>query len=111
MIVNRMSRKLSWLLAALAYLGPPVWAHWAVTADQNAQRTAYGFVKCATPHGMIALWACAVSGLLSLLAIAFALATYRLVPSPRPKPRVLEIGAVAAPALVAGLVFASLFWD
>ena len=104
-----MSRKLSWSLATLAYLGPPLWAYFSMAADRVAQTAAYGFIKCGTPQGMITILACAFSASLSLLALAFAVASFRLVPSPRPKTRVLEIGVVSLPLFVAVLVFTSLF--
>jgi hypothetical protein len=105
-----MSRKLSWLLAAIAYLGPPLWAYFAIKAAQDAQMAAYGFIKCGTPMAMTTLSACKASGLLSLLATGFAIASFRSASRPLLKTRVLEIVAVSVPLVVAVVILASMLW-
>jgi hypothetical protein len=69
--------------------------------------SAYGFVKCGTVMASTIFWASTASAFLSLLATGLAIASFRLVPSPRPKARILEILAVSTPLLVALLVIAS----
>jgi hypothetical protein len=100
-----MSRKLSWSLAALAYLGPPAWAHFAIAADQSAQMAAYGSTRCGTPALTIAFLAFVASGALSLLAVAIGAASLWRAPGPRTSVRVLEIGVLAMPLLLVILVF------
>jgi hypothetical protein len=102
-----MSRKLSWLFAAMAYLVPPIWAYVAIKADLNAQLDAYGFIKCGTPALSMTLLACKASSALSLLAACFGIASFLGMSSPRPKIRLLEIGALLLPLLVAVCTFAS----
>jgi hypothetical protein len=74
---------------------------------------AYGVVKCGTPETMITMLAGAVSGSSSVAAFALALRSFRLLPSPAPRARVLEMGAVALPmfpAALAALVLGLEFW-
>ena len=105
-----MSRKLSWLLAAVACVAPPIWAYVATTSDLNTQRAAYGFVKCGTPMISIILLACIASGALSMVATGFGVASIRLIPKPRPKIRLFELLVLLLPTLVAAFIFASILW-
>ena len=98
------------MLAAVAYLGVPLWAWFAIGSDQDAQRTAYGFVKCGTPMIGIILLACVISGASSLLALGLGVVSYRNVSGPRPKARVLEIAALSLPLVPAMFVAASILW-
>ena len=62
-----MKRTLPWLIAALAYIAPPVWAYLAMERDAAAQKAAYGWA-CGNPALGIILLACIASGILSLSA-------------------------------------------
>ena len=96
-----MNRKLSWLLAAIAYIGPPLWAYFSNVADQHTQLSAYGFIKCGYTQTTNTLLACVASGSLSSLALGLGLVSLRCVPSPLPPTRKLEIIAVSGPLLMA----------
>jgi len=105
-----MNRKLSWLLAGIAYIGPPLWAYFSSVADQHAQLAAYGFIKCGNTQTGITFLACVASGSLSSVALALGLVSLRSVPSPRPRARLLEMVAVSMPLLVAVLIVSSPLW-
>lgn len=105
-----MSRKLSWVFAAAAYLGPPLWAYFAIEADVNAQRTAYGFVKCGNAAVSISVLACIVTAVLSLAATCMGLANFRSLGKPRPKVLVLEMAVLFSPFALAGILFVSIVW-
>jgi len=105
-----MNRTLSWSLAALAYLGPPAWAHLAIAADRSAQMAANGSVLCGTYELTVTALAIAASGALSLLALAFRATSMWRVAGPRTSLRVLEIGVIAMPLGLATLVFALMFF-
>jgi hypothetical protein len=105
-----MSRKLSWMIATIAYVGAPVWAWFAIASDRDAQMSAYGFVKCGTPMIGIILWACILAGASSLLALGLGTASFRKMPSPRPRMRVLEIGALSIPLVLAIFTSAYILW-
>ena len=77
-----MHRKLSWLLAVFAYLGPPVWACFAVLADNRDQMNAYGFMKCGNNVGIIISCACILSGSSSLVAGCLGAVSLQAVPRP-----------------------------
>src|SRR5687767_14092122 len=62
-----MKRALPWLLAAMAYIGPPTWAYFAIKRDYADQRASHGWA-CGTPALGMMLLACIVSGLLSIFA-------------------------------------------
>ena len=105
-----MGRKLSWLLAVIAYLGAPLWAWFAIESDRGAQTAAYGFVKCGNPMIGIMLLACLISGAASMLAAGLGVASYLGASGPRPKVRVLEIAALSFPLPVALFVAGSILW-
>jgi len=108
--VKRMSRKLSWTFAAIAYVAVPLWAYFAIRSDYNAQMHAYKFVKCGTPMIGIMLLACMSSGAASLLAAGLGVASYRSILGPRPKTRALEIAALSLPLLVAMFIAGLILW-
>ena len=91
-----MKRKLSWLLAAVAYLVPPLWAYCA-TVELVAERcgpNGYGR-QFLVADNIVRAWI--ASALLSFLAMAFSLAALSSVPSPRSKIRILETLAISLP--------------
>lgn len=96
-----MLRILSWLMAFVAYFGPPVWAYYAIEADRRAQLAAYGWV-CGNPLIGINLQACLASAGLSFLGMGCALICYRKLPKPKRKMRTIELGVVSVPFIVGG---------
>jgi len=104
-----MSRKASWILAALAYSVLAVMLL-AIEADRREQMAAYGgFVKCGYTAVMTGLLGVSIFGPLSLLATRASVAAFLECPSPRPKRRILEIAAVSLPAALALFLLASFF--
>jgi hypothetical protein len=62
-----MKRSLPWVIAAMAYIGPPVLAYLAIERDYAAQRAAGGWA-CGTPSVGMMLLACIASASLALFA-------------------------------------------
>ena len=89
------------LIAVLAYLGPPIWAYFAIEADAKAQLTDRGWV-CGNPMIGIICLAGVASSVLSLAAAGFGVASFCAMPRPRPKVRVAELGFLLFPFLIAG---------
>lgn len=103
-----MSRKASLVIASMAYIGVPLWALFALQRDAEAQRVAHAFACGNVAMGIIVfgLMLCAT---LSLVASAFALASFRKLPSPRSRFRTLELVFIAFP-LLAGIVSVALLF-
>ena len=106
-----MTRKLSWSLAAVAYLVPPHWAYCSNLADERAQLAAYGFIKCGTTQASNTFLACVASATLSLLAVGCGVVSLCLLPSPRPKFRTLEVIAMSVPFVAAVAFVALSLWN
>ena len=107
-IVRHMKRKLSWLIASLAYFGPPVWAFFAIRADRKEQLAGHGWI-CGTPMLLILFTASAASGLLSLTATVFGIAAFRALPRPRSVLRGVELGLLILP-LFLGVTYVALLF-
>ena len=105
-----MSGKISWIPAAVAYLGAPTWAWLAIRADHRAQMEAYKFIKCGTPTIFIMLLACVIVGVSSLVASALSLLPCRMVLGPRPKIPSSGVTALLLPLLVATVVAVLIRW-
>src|SRR5262245_16544200 len=96
-----MSRTLSLLIGGIAYVGPAIWAFFAIEADRKAQLSGHGFV-CGNPMLGIICLAGILSAVFSLVATGFSVASYRGIPGPRPNSRVFELGILLLPFLIAG---------
>jgi hypothetical protein len=94
-----MKRKISLLLAALAFFGVPLWAYLRASADVEMQRDVHGFV-CGMPILAIYFLALVGSSLLSVAALCFGVPSYRALSVPRSKARMLELAVLALPLLV-----------
>ena len=97
------------LIGLLAYFGPPIWAYFAIEADTKAQLAGHGWV-CGNPMIGIICLAGIVSSLLSLVATSLGIASFRRVPRPRPKARIVELGFLILPLMIAGSYVILLFW-
>lgn len=95
-----MKRKLSWLIASLAFVGPPVWASFAIQADRREQLAGHGWI-CGTPMILIFLTASVASSVLSLAATGFGVASFCALPRPRSFARRAEIGILILPFVLA----------
>jgi hypothetical protein len=89
------------MIALLAYIGPAVWAFFAIEADRKAQLATHGWA-CGNPMIGIVCLAGIASSLLSLVATGLGIAALRAVPEPRPVARFAELGFLFLPAVVAG---------
>jgi hypothetical protein len=96
-----MKRTLSLLIGLLAYFGPPIWAYFAIEADTKAQLAGRGWV-CGNPMIGIICLAGIVSSVLSLVATGLGAASFLTVPKPRPIPRIVELGFLVLPFVIAG---------
>jgi len=105
-----MKRKMSWLIASLAYFGPPIWAFFAIRADRREQLAGHGWL-CGTPMLLILFAACVAAGLLSLTATGFGLAAFRVLPRPRSAWRGVELGFLILPFLLGVSCLLMLFCD
>lgn len=103
-----MIRKASLLIASLAYVGVPLWTSFALQRDAQAQRAAHAFA-CGNAAMGIIIFGLLLSATLSLVASAFALASFRKLPSPRSRFRTLELVFIAFP-LLAGIVSVALLF-
>ena len=104
-----MKRKLSWILAAIAY-GSPLWAWREIVLDQEAQRAAYGFVKCGNPMIGIVLFTSLICTGAAVVALGLNTAAFLQIARPRPKLRLAEIAVVALPLAPALFVVGSILW-
>lgn len=82
-----MKRKISWVVAALAYTVPPVWAYYMVQADVEAQRQSHGFI-CGNPI------------LLSAVAVSLGIWAYFDKSAARYKGQFLELFVFSVPLFV-----------
>jgi hypothetical protein len=62
-----MERFFPWLIALVAYVGPPIWAYFEIERDAAAQKAARGWA-CGNPMLGIILIACITSGVMSVVA-------------------------------------------
>ena len=91
-----MKRKLSLALAALAYLGFPLWAYIESAQFAAAMERERGWV-CGMPIMAIYILAVLGSGLASMGSLALGAWAYRGLPMPRPGSRRVELVVVALP--------------
>ena len=96
-----MKRMLSIAIGLMAYIGPPIWAALAIEDDRRAQSASHGWV-CGNPVIGIMLLASITVCALSLCATGIGVAALRAIPEPRPAMRLLELGFVFLPFVVAG---------
>lgn len=93
-----MKRKISLVLAALAYVGTPLLAWFALQRDAEA-RAAYE-ASCGNIMVSIVFFSVIFAAALSLIASAFALASFGKLSRPRSKLRGVELAVVALPFVV-----------
>ena len=103
-----MKRKLSLLLAFVAFIAVPLWAYYQGEADAVTQVKARGWA-CGMPILGLYLFSLLVSGALSAASLAFGALAYRALPQPRSRLRMLELLLISAPLLLAITVMAALF--
>jgi len=96
-----MSRTVSLVIGAIAYFGPALWAFFAIEADRKAQLAGHGFV-CGNPLLGMICFAGILSAVLSLVATGFGVAAFREIQKPRPTRRIVELGFLLMPFLLAG---------
>jgi hypothetical protein len=103
-----MMRKLSWIFFALACVGVPLYAYWALEQDAAAQRAAH-----ATACGLVAMAILFFSALMmavfSVIAGLFGFLSFRSLKGPKSKRRILELVALFVPCLV-GVAFIALLY-
>ena len=100
-----MKRKLSLLLAAIAFIAVPAWAYRQAGATTRAMTQAHGHsVACGLPILGIYLFALLVAGIISALALLPGVLAYRALSRPRPAIRLLELAVVGLPLLLALVV-------
>ena len=103
-----MQRKISLLIALLAYSAPPTWAYYAIAADHKAQLASRSTL-CGEPILGIVLLAGTISSILSLVATGFGVASFYAIHKPRPKTRMIELGFLFLPCSVVAGYFIILF--
>ncbi|QRN53011.1 hypothetical protein [Dyella caseinilytica] len=103
-----MMRKLSWFFFALACIGVPAYANWALERDVEAQRAAHAAACGLVAMGII-FFSAIMMAFLSALAGVFGSISFRSLKRPRPKRRILELVVLLVPALV-GAAFVALFY-
>ena len=101
-----MNRRISWVVGATAYVLPAAWAY-VVQASLYGTARAQGRYICGLPMLAIITLACLGTATLSALALLFGWLSFRGLPKPRPRVRVAELAALAAP-IVVGLSYAAL---
>ena len=101
-------RKLSWVFFALACIGVPVYANWALDRDAEAQRAAH-VAACGLVAMGIIFFSALMVAFLSALAGVFGFIAFRSLKKPRPKRRLLELVVLIVPALVSA-AFVALFY-
>ena len=79
-------------------------------ADERAQLAAYGFIKCGFTQTNNSLLACTAAAFLSLFAVGCSIAFLRVLPSPRPKFRILETLTMSVPFVAVVLFVALSLW-
>lgn len=104
-----MKRKLSWVIAVLAYIGVPILAWLALQRDAEAQHVAHAF-GCGNVAMGIMIFSFILSGALSLVASVLGFASFRGLPSPRPQLRILELAVLAFPLLAGSACVALCFF-
>jgi uncharacterized membrane protein len=101
-------RKLSWVFFALACIGVPLYANWALDRDAEAQRAAH-VAACGLVAMGIIFFSALMVAFLSALAGVFGFIAFRLLARPRPKRRILELVVLIVPALVSAAFVALLY--
>jgi uncharacterized integral membrane protein len=91
-----MRRKISWALAAMAYLLPASLAIFALQATTSSMRANNGFV-CALPLIGIMFWAAVAAALLSAFATAIGYGEFRKIAKPRSQQRWAELVILSLP--------------
>ena len=103
-----MMRKISLLIALLAYSAPPLWAYFAIAADHKAQLASRSTL-CGEPILGIVLLAGTISSILSLVATGFGAASFYAIHKPWPKTRMAELGFLFLPFFLVVSYFIILF--
>lgn len=101
-------RKLSWLFFALACIGVPLYAHWALDQDAAAQRAAHA-AACGLVAMSILFFSALLMAVFSAVAGLFGFLSFRSLKGLRPKRRILELVALFVPCL-AGVAFIASFY-
>jgi hypothetical protein len=100
-----MRRALSWLIGGLAYVGPPVWAFFAIRADSEAL-VRHVFV-CGNSRPEILTMGAIASAALSFIAVLLGSVSFDGLPKPRSVARRFELGVLPLPCVVIAAYFAS----
>lgn len=95
-----MKRQVSWLLAIVALVGPPLWAHYETGAVYE-QAKGEGRYVCGLPAMAIIMIASIGAIILSGAAVIVGWLAFLGVPSPRPTRRAFEVAALAIPMTLA----------
>ena len=100
-----MKRALSLALAALAYLGFPLWAYIESAQFAETMEREHGMV-CGLPIMAIYLIALLGSGIASTGSLVLGAWAYRALPLPRPGSRLTELVVIGLPMalLLSGIV-------
>ncbi len=91
-------RRVSLLLAASAYLGPPLWVYWPF-ASYDASSPG---LKCGAAALAALCLAALASSVLSFSSVVFGIVAYERLPGLRLWGRKLELAALALPLLLCG---------
>ena len=103
-----MERMVSWGLGVLAYLAPPIWAHFEKASVYSKYKSQYGYVSGTSLLTVdILAWIGAV--LLSALALGFAWLSFRKLPKPRPRGRIVELTILALPPFLPAIFIGLLY--
>jgi hypothetical protein len=97
-------RSLSWLMAALAYIGVPGFAFWDIRRDEAAQIAASGRPICGNVQMAITVLAVFAVAAFSLLASLFGAPALFKLQRPKPWARILEWVILATPLLISMVI-------
>ena len=95
-----MIRKIAWIAALAAYLGPPIGAYFTIQY-YVAEAKAAGRLASGDAAVAIMIVAAIASALLSIVASGLSITAFLRLAPPRPKIRLVEIVAFSLPLTVA----------
>ena len=103
-----MKRKVSWIISGISFIAPPVWAYFAIRADDAAQKAANPSGQfCGNVYVSIIVVALLAAGALAFVALILNFISARQATKKRIY-RYVEFLVIGSPIIAAAVLVASI---